>query len=175
MIRSLAAGAAALLLAACATLAPPEAPVPQLTAVPQSFEMNGRIAVRVGQRSDIAVLRWTRRGASDTWIVSSPLGNEMARIDSTPQGATLTGGGNEEQHAPSFEALTRKVLGVPIDPQWLADGLVGKTPANLPPGWQFAVDESKDAGVVRLAKRITVRNGDTIVRLVVDGFRALAD
>lgn len=175
MIRRLAAGAGALLLAACAALPPPEQPAPQLTEVPRSFEMNGRIAVRAGDRSDIATLRWTRHGPSDTWIITSPLGNEVARIESGPGGATLAQGGSEEQRAPSFQALTRKVLGVPIDPEWLAQGLVGKTPASLPPGWKFTVDETQDAGVVQLARRITVRKGDTVVRLVVDGFRALPD
>jgi outer membrane biogenesis lipoprotein LolB len=175
VIRRLAAGAGALLLAACAALPPPEAPLPQLAGVPKSFEMNGRLAVREGDRSDIAALRWTRRGGSDTWIIASPLGNEVARIESTPEGATLVQGGNDEQHAPSFQALTRKVLGVALDPDWLAEGLHGHEPANLPPGWTFSVDETQPAGAVRLAKRITVRKGDTVVRLVVDGYRALPD
>ena len=175
MIRRLAAAAGALLLAACAALPPPATPVPSLASVPRSFEMNGRLAVREGDRSDIAALRWTRRGGSDTWVIASPLGNEVARIESTPEGATLVQGGNEAEHAPSFQALTRKVLGVGLDPEWLAEGLHGKTPANLPAGWTFSIDETQPAGAVQLAKRITVRKDDTVVRLVVDGYRALPD
>jgi outer membrane biogenesis lipoprotein LolB len=175
VIRRLAAGAGALLLAACAALPPAEAPAPRLTEVPRSFEMNGRIAVRTADRSDIATLRWTRHGASDTWVIVSPLGNQVARIESTPEGATLVQGEGGDRHAASFQALTRKLLGVAIDPDWLAEGLVGKTPANLPPGWKFMVDETQDAGVVHLARRITASKGDTVVRLLVDGFRALPD
>jgi outer membrane biogenesis lipoprotein LolB len=173
VIARLAAAAAALLLAGCAAFAPEEAPLPSLAAVPTSFEMSGRLAVHQGNRSDIAVLRWTRRGHDDTWVIASPLGNEVARIDSTPAGATLHEAGGDTEEASSFEALTRKVLGVGLDPAWLAEGLHGKAPSGLPDGWQFSIDETQPAGAVRLARRITVRKDDTVVRLVVDSYRAL--
>ncbi len=175
MIPRLAAAAAALALTACAALAPQETPAPSLTSVPASFEMSGRLAVRQGQQSDIAELRWTRRGATDTWVIASPLGNEVARIESTPSGATLTQAGGSPEEAPSFEALTQKVLGVALDPDWLAQGLHGKVPPELPDGWRFSIDETQPAGAVQLAKRITVRKDDTVVRLVVDSYRALED
>lgn len=175
MIARLAAAAAALALVSCAVIAPQETPPPSLTSVPASFEMSGRLAVREGRRSDIAVLRWTRRGASDTWVIASPLGNEVARIESTPSGATLTQAGGASEEAPSFEALTRKVLGVALDPDWLAQGLHGKVPPRLPDGWRFSIDETQPAGAVRLAKRMTVRKDDTVVRLVVDSYRPLGD
>jgi len=169
-----AAGAAALLLAACAAI-PPQAPLPSLTAVPASFEMSGRLAVRHGTSSDIAQLRWTRRGKSDVWVIASPLGNEVARIESTPGGATMSGGGESEARASSFEALTQRVLGVALDPDALAQALHGEAPRDVPEGWRFTIDETQATGAVRLAKRITARNGDTVVRLVVDSYRPLAD
>jgi outer membrane biogenesis lipoprotein LolB len=171
----LAAAAAALVLGGCAMLVPQETPVPSLASVPTSFEMSGRLAVRQGQRSDIAVLRWTRRGASDTWLIASPLGNEVARIESTPTGATLTQAGGSSEEAPTFGALTFKVLGVALDPDWLAEGLHGKVPPQLPDGWRFSIDETQPAGAVRLAKRMTVRKDDTVVRLVVDSYRPLEE
>jgi len=173
VIARLAAAAAALVLAGCAALAPETAPLPSLASVPASFEMSGRLAVHQGNRSDIAVLRWTRRGRDDTWVIASPLGNEVARIESSPSGATLRQAGGETEQAPSFQALTRRVLGVGLDPAWLAAGLHGKAPTNLPDGWQFSIDETQPAGAVRLAKRITVRKDDTVVRLVVDSYRAI--
>jgi outer membrane biogenesis lipoprotein LolB len=175
VIARFAAAAGALLLAACAALPPPEPAIPSLTAVPASFEMTGRLAVREGDRSEIAQLRWTRRGRTDTWVIASPLGNEVARIESTPTGATLTQGGGEPQEAPSFEALTRRALGVALDPDWLAQGLHGTAPSRMPDGWSFRIDETQPAGAIRLAKRITVRKDDTVVRLVVDGYRALEE
>src|SRR6185312_10431811 len=123
-----AAGAAALLLSACAAFAPPEAALPSLAAVPSSFEMSGRLAVRHGSSSEIAQLRWTRRRDSDLWVIASPLGNEVARIESTPGGATLTQGGDSGRQATSFEELTREVLGVALDPAALAQALHGEAP-----------------------------------------------
>ena len=169
-----AAGAAALLLAACAAL-PPEAPLPSLTSVPASYEMSGRIAVRRGSSSEIAQLRWTRRGKSDTWVIASPLGNEVARIESTPGGATLSEGAGAGERAASFEELTQRVLGVGLDPNALAQALHGEVPRDVPEGWRFTIDETQAAGAVRLAKRITATSGDTVVRLVVDSYRPLAD
>lgn len=175
MIRLAAAGAALFLLAACAALQPPGAPLPSLSAVPRGFEMTGRIAVRQGQSSDIAQLRWTRRAGSDTWVIASPLGNEVARIESTPSGATLTRAGGAPESAASFPELTREALGVALDPASLAQALHGETPRDVPDGWRVEVDETQASGPVRLAKRITVRGAGTVVRLVVDSYRALAD
>ena len=175
MIRLAAAGAALLLLCACAALPPPEAPLPALTAVPPAFEMSGRIAVRHGQSSDIAQLRWTRHAGSDTWVIASPLGNEVARIESTPSGATLTRAGGAPESAASFAELTREALGVALDPASLAQALHGETPRDVPEGWRIEIDETQASGAVRLAKRITVRGADTVVRLVVDSYRPLPD
>ncbi|HEX3098611.1 MAG TPA: outer membrane lipoprotein LolB [Usitatibacter sp.] len=175
MIRLAAAAGAALLVSACAMLAPPEAPLPSLTTVPRAFEMSGRIAIRHGQSSDIAQLRWTRHAGSDTWVIASPLGNEVARIESTPSGATLTRADGAAEHAASFADLTREALGVSLDPASLAEALHGQTPRDVPEGWRFEIDETQASGPVRLAKRITVRGGDTVVRLVVDGYQPLPD
>lgn len=162
------AGLALLWLAACAAVPPPR-PLPSLSSVPAAFEMSGRLAVRQGQTSDIARLRWTRTASGDVWVISSPLGNEVARIESTPRGAVLHSGNGEEE-APSFEALTQRLLGVALDPAWLAQGLHGQTPEGLPAGWTFHIDETEPAGAVQIAKRITVRGNDTVVRLVVDSY-----
>src|SRR5689334_380448 len=96
MIARAAALALALLAGACASVTP--TPLPQLAGAPDAFEMSGRLALRQGQRSEIAKLRWTHRPASDLWVIASPLGNEVARIESSPAGATLRqadGGGDE--------------------------------------------------------------------------------
>lgn len=164
----------ALVLHGCATLAPPPAPLPQLTAVPKAFEMNGRIAVRQDQRSDIAKLRWVHREAGDVWTISSPIGNEVARIESEPGGVVLSEAGAEPQRAASFEELTEKLLGVPLDPRTLAAWLHGDTRAT-PGQWRITIDETQPAGSVTLARRITATRGDTVVRLVVDEYRALPE
>jgi outer membrane biogenesis lipoprotein LolB len=154
--------------AACATVAP----LPQLATAPASFETTGRLAVRQADRSDIAKVRWTHRDGRDVWVIASPLGNEVARIESTPQGAVMNANGDTVKAA-SFEDLTRRVLGVAIDPALLSEWLHARTDAGGPAGWKVSIDEVQDAGAVKLARRVTATRGDVTVRWIVDSYEAL--
>jgi outer membrane lipoprotein LolB len=164
--------AIALLVAACATV-PPQ-PLPQLTQVPQAFEIAGRIAVRDGQRSDIAKLRWTRkRGGFDEWVISSPIGNEVARIEAGPGGATLVAAGSDSSLTTSFAAVTERYLGVALDPGMLAGWIHGGSTSDAPGGWKVTLDETQHAGAVDIARRVTASRGDMVVRFVIDEYRSL--
>ena len=167
--------ASALALASCAT-APPPQPAPQLTGVPSAFEMSARISLRQADRSDIARLRWVRRSGSDEWVFSSPLGNEVARIESSPRGATLRRAGGGIEEAASFEALTERVLGIGLDPGQLSAWLHGQpSKSGLPADWTVTIDEKQAAGAIDLARRVTATRGDVVVKLVVDQYRALEE
>lgn len=173
-MQRLAACMVVLLLEACAT-APPTRPLPQLQSIPAAFEMSGRLALRQGDRSDIARLRWTRRPGSDVWVISSPIGNEVARIESTPGRATLQRAGAAAERAPDFASLTERLLGVPLDPRAMAAWLHGAPPAGDAGDWNVTIDETQRAGQVDLARRVTANRGDTTVRLVVDEYRVLGE
>jgi outer membrane biogenesis lipoprotein LolB len=164
---------AGLVVASCAS-SPEPTKLPSLESVPASIEMSGRLAVRQGDRSDIARLRWTHSRTADVWVISSPLGNEVARIESGPRGATLQRAGGAPESAGDFPSLSERLLGVPLDPAVLAQWLHGSH-ANAPGGWNVAVDETQRAGAIDIARRITASRGDTSVRLVVDDYRALAN
>jgi outer membrane biogenesis lipoprotein LolB len=161
------------LLAACAAV--PQRPLPQLASVPGAFEMSGRLAVRQGERSEIARLRWSHRPTGDLWVIASPLGNEVARIESSPAGATLTQGGGQGLAAASFAELTQRLLGVPLEPASLAAWLHGDTGSAVAGEWSVTIEERQAAGAVELARRISATRGDIVVRLVVDDYRVLAD
>jgi outer membrane biogenesis lipoprotein LolB len=138
--------------------------------------MSGRISVKVADRSDIAKLRWTHRPASDAWVISSPVGTEVARIESNERGAWLQRSGEPEERAPGFAALTERLLGAALDPAMLSGWLHGAAPARgANAEWSVTVDEKQRAGAVDLAKRMTATRGDTVVKLVVDSYRALED
>ena len=171
MITRAAAAALALLLGACATVPPSN--LPDLAGVPAAFEVLGRIALRDGQRNEIAKLRWTHRGRSDLWVIASPLGNEVARIESDASGATLTQASGGGVQADSFAELTERALGVAIEPADLARWLHGAKP---PPGqgWNVTIEETQKAGAVDIARRMSAIRGEVTVRLVVDEYRELA-
>jgi outer membrane lipoprotein LolB len=172
-LRLLAAWILASWLGGCALVPPPAQPLPELRQAPAAFEMSGRLSVRVGERSDIARLRWTHRASGDLWVIASPLGNEVARLTADASGASLSG--PAEERAASFAALTEKLLGVALEPSQLADWLHGKVPPETPGGWSVTLDETQAAGDVRLARRLTARRGEIVVRLVVDDYRPLGD
>jgi outer membrane lipoprotein LolB len=161
----------ALFLTSCATT--PPAPPPELAGTPQSFEVTGRISIRTPERSDIAKLRWTRQGGSDTWVISSPIGNEVARLESGPQGTHLERAGQPSMSATNFQELTENVLGVPLDPDRIAAWLHGQATNDSAGGWKVSVEETQGAGAVQLARRITATRADVVVRLVIDEYRAL--
>ncbi|APV48789.1 hypothetical protein BWI17_03295 [Betaproteobacteria bacterium GR16-43] len=165
-----------LMLAGCAALEPAPMSTPSLTGVPREFEMAGRLSVRVADRSDIAKLRWTHRTASDAWVVSSPVGTEVARIDSDAGGALLRRASGGDERAPDFATLTQRLLGAALEPAMLSGWLHGAgSTGPAAAGWTVTIDETQRAGAVELARRITATRGDTVVKLVVDSYRALED
>ena len=174
MIARVAAPVLALLLGACA-LAPKSTVLPELAGVPPAFEMSGRLALRQGDRSEIAKLRWTHRPGTDLWVIASPLGNEVARIESSPQGATLTQAGGGGVQADSFAELTERVLGVALAPELLARWLHGGAADGAPSDWSVTVEEKQRAGTVDIARLMSARRGDTTVRLVVDEYRVVGN
>jgi outer membrane lipoprotein LolB len=170
----LAGCAIALLLAGCA-IAPSTQPLPALSAIPAAFELSGRISVRQGERSDIARLRWSHRASADVWVISSPLGNEVARIESDGDGARLAQAGATPVAAPSFADLTESLLGVALEPRLLAAWLHGAAADGAPSDWSVVIDEKQPAGAITIARRISASRGDVTVRLVVDDYRALGE
>ena len=131
--------------------------------------------MRTPERSDIAKLRWTRRQATDTWVISSPIGNEVARLESGPEGTHLERAGEPPMSATNFSELTENILGVPLDPDRVAAWLHGKSLHDSAGDWKVSVDETQQAGAVELARRITATRGDVVVRLVVDEYHPLAE
>ena len=174
MIRRVASCFLLLVLGACATLPAPKA-FPELAGVPAAFEMSGRLAVRQADRSEIARLRWTHKPDGDLWVIASPLGNEVARIESSASGATLARAGAAAESAPSFASLTERLLGVALDPVALAAWLHGGARDETPTDWKVKIEETQRAGAIELARRLSAARGDVVVRLVVDEYRVVQE
>lgn len=145
----------ALLAASCATFDP---------IAPAERIYTGRFAATVsrGTARESVSGRFTLavRPTSTTVDLASPLGNAMARLQASPDGATLiapqSDGSLATWHGASPEALAESVLGwrVPVSglAEWIAGRAVPGRPARVAPaagapqqieqdGWTISIDE----------------------------------
>jgi outer membrane lipoprotein LolB len=125
-----------LLLASCAT-APSPGPEAAGQAViatrpfHQAIDMSGRLSVRYQGRTREEALHgsftWSQTPDLTTVTLLSPLGQTMAVINVSPEGATLQQGGQQLRSAPNVDALTAEALGWPLPVAGLRDWLQGFT------------------------------------------------
>jgi outer membrane lipoprotein LolB len=114
-----------LLLAACAQL---ETQVP----ADQVFELSGRIAARQGQEAFTGNLSWRHAGSVDELLVSSPLGQGVARIVRTGDSVVLTTAEPREYRAADVESLTEQALGFRLPLRGLADWVRARAAPGAP-------------------------------------------
>jgi outer membrane lipoprotein LolB len=102
----------AVILSACATVAPPRALI-----VAPSFELAGRIVVRYQQQGFSSSLRWKLAGGRDDLWLTAPLGQTIAHLEADADGATLTAPDQRTYRANSIESLTKSAFGwrFPVD------------------------------------------------------------
>ena len=136
--------AAALLAAACThvELKPPAA---------VDFELLGRIAARYGSDAFTGNILWRHAGAGDEMLISTPLGQGVARIVRQGDAVQLTTAEGKEFRAADSESLTERVLGFRLPIEGLADWVQGKpSPALEGRGWKI---EYLQRDLLRSAKR----------------------
>jgi len=134
----------ALALSGCATTVPvPSAPVgAQLSA---SWILQGRIGIQTDEQSVSGTLHWQHREQSDELLLTSPLGQGVARIVINAEGAVLDMPNQPARHAVDVETLTREALGYSLP----VSGLVWWVQALPAPDRFF---ESRRDGAGRLAQ-----------------------
>jgi outer membrane lipoprotein LolB len=109
----------------------------------QVFELTGRLAARQGQEAFSGNVSWRHGGASDEVLVTSPLGQGVARIVRTGDSVVLTTAEPREYRAPDVEALTEQALGFRLPLRGLADWVR----ARAAPGAPAKVDKGPDGRV----------------------------
>lgn len=123
-----------LLLAGCATPRPPsaESAPPSARALRpfhQAIDIGGRLSVRyqAGGKEEAVHgnFTWSQRPEQITVSLLSPLGQTMALIQVSPEGATLQQAGQPVRTADSVDALTAETLGWPLPVAGLRDWLQG--------------------------------------------------
>ncbi len=197
-----------LMLAGCASLPTPtvfnkEAPAsPALDAASRPFhatiDLAGRLSVRYqGPRNEEALhgsFLWAQKPTQTTVTLLSPLGQTIAVIDVTPEGATFIQGGQPVRRASDVDALTAETLGWPLPVAGLRDWLQGfaldasgrrfiaapeASNVSTRDGWRIHYANWQDESMpvfqnrpkrIDLA-RFTEQAGDVSIRIVIDSWQ----
>lgn len=99
----------------------------------EGFELVGRIAVRYGFEGASGRITWRHRPGSDELLITSVLGQGVARITRQAGEVRLVTADRREYSAADAEALTEEVLGWRLPLEGLADWVQGRAgPAHAP-------------------------------------------
>ncbi|HTQ73887.1 MAG TPA: lipoprotein insertase outer membrane protein LolB [Burkholderiales bacterium] len=161
------------LLGACAAL--PE----HRTAPPGGFELSGRVAVLHATESGSARIFWRHSQDTDEMLLTSPVGQSIAKISREGDRYRLLTGDNKEYRARDPESLTEQALGWRLPLSGLSDWVQGRASPDRPAeitgragegldirqdGWTVAYEEFRDGRPYRL--RLSRESVE--IRLVVD-------
>lgn len=178
-------------------MAPPAATEPApLLGVARPFQgtidLGGRLSVRYQNNGKDEALHgnfsWSQTPARTSVTLLSPLGQTMAIIDVSPEGATLVQAGQATRSAGSVDSLTTDMLGWPLPVAGMRDWLQGfavdaagrrfvATPANQEvttrDGWRIHYASWQDGSPSAAPKRIdlaraTEQAGNVSIRIVID-------
>lgn len=122
------------LLGGCAS--PPLIPSGALEgAAPVNWSFQGRVGIKTADQSLSGHIRWRHRADTDELLMTSPLGQGVARIERNADGVTLDVPNQAPRHSPDAESLTREVLGYGLP----VSGLAWWIQAQPAPGRAFEI------------------------------------
>lgn len=176
---------ALLLLTACASPAVlPDGALPATRAAIDAFALEGRFALRQGDKNYSGRLSWRHGDGQDEVLLSSPFGQGLAQITANAAGAQLTTSDGKHYAAANGELLTRQVLGYPLPLAQLADWLRGRgagdfvydaqrRPLQLSDsGWRIDYEYDSDAAQALPARLFAQRTDGVELRLRIDEWTA---
>ena len=129
-----AAPALCLIAAACASIEPPPTsslPVDS-AALTAPFNAEGRLSARRGNDGFSGHFEWTHDGARDAIVLSTPLGQTVARLDGDATGARAELSDGRIEQAADWEALTTEALGMALPVRGLSGWLRGLPRSDSP-------------------------------------------
>jgi len=180
------AAAAFVALGGCAGVPrAPESAAADAAAVAVPFEAEGRLSARRGSDGVAGQFAWTHDGANDRIVLSTPLGQTIARLSGDAAGVRVEASDGRVETAPAWDALSTNALGFTLPVGGLAAWIRGLPRPGVPAtverdalgrpallrqeGWEIVYAYADDAAP--RAARMTLRyaGADAIeVRLVVD-------
>ena len=173
MVRSGLGFAAAALLAACVALPEPSPPSPG------GFELSGRVAIRHAREAASGRIFWRHSDDADELLITSPLGQGIARINRERDEYRLVTADNKLYRASDAESLTEQALGWRLPLAGLPDWVRGRASPGRPAetrgeagkdlelrqdGWHVAYEDFRKGRPFRLR----ISREDLEIRLIVD-------
>jgi outer membrane lipoprotein LolB len=127
--------AAAAVLGACASLSESGRPIPG------GFELSGRVAVRHAKDAASGKIFWRHSDEADELLITSSLGQGIARINRERDRFRLVTGDNKEYRADNAEDLTEQALGWRLPLDGLSDWVQARASPGRPAEIQGDVDK----------------------------------
>ena len=106
------------------------------------FELTGRLAANTREESFTGNVNWKHARSADELLISTPLGQGVARIQRQGGAVVLTTAERRVYRAADTETLTERVLGFRLPLTGLADWVRGRpSPALEQRGWKIEYQE----------------------------------
>src|SRR5438034_739365 len=119
-------------------------------------DLAGRLAARYGEESFTGSIAWRHAKDFDEMLITTPLGQGVARIVREGDQVALTTAEPREYHAADVESLTQQVLGFRLPLDGLADWVRGRPSPDLERrGWKIEYQEY--AGEFPARSRVAAR------------------
>jgi len=113
------------------------------------FDLAGRIAARHGSEAFTGNINWRHAATGDELLISTPLGQGVARIVREGDAVQLTTAEGKTYRAPDAESLTERTLGFRLPLEGLADWVQGRPSADSP----ARIDKGPDGKLRSLEQR----------------------
>jgi outer membrane lipoprotein LolB len=148
--------------------------------VHDGFDLVGRVAVRYGSDGASGRIAWRHRSDADELLITSPLGQGIARVTRRGGDVKLVAADQKEYGASDAESLTERVLGwrLPLSglPDWVQGRADPARPARLAHDAQSRLSELfQDDWRVEYQEyegarpsKLRISRADLEIRLVVD-------
>ena len=170
-----------LLLAGCATLEPaPTGPIGE------AFHLSGRVAVKYGSEAASGKISWQHEPGSDVLLLSTPLGQGVARIVRSAGLVSLTTSEHKLYQASDVESLTEQVLGWRLPLAGLPDWVRGRAAPGA--AAQTRLDQAQRLAELRqsgclveflaykddssVPQQLRLSRADVEIRLVIDQWQS---
>ena len=170
------------LLTGCAAVERQPAPV---GAVGEAFDLSGRVSVKYGAEAASGRIRWHHDRGGDDLLISTPLGQGVARIVRRDAMVSLTNSEQKVYQASDVETLTEQVLGWRLPLAGLPDWVRGRPAAGAPA--QTLLDDKQRLAELRqsgwlveflaynpasgMPARLRLSRDDMEIRLAIDDWR----